>query len=95
MLDIIIEIREKAGVHVHHLEKKTPEWKWKQLSTIIQKIYSEPLYALVTHHFSRARIFRQKCWIRIFVLIIYLLAFFLFDGIEKKSESLMRIVLLR
>ena len=37
MHDIIIEIREKACVHVHHLEISTPEWKWKQLSAIIQR----------------------------------------------------------
>ena len=35
MHDIIIEIREKACVHVHHLEISTQEWKWKQLSAII------------------------------------------------------------
>ena len=40
-------------------------------------------------------IFRQKCWNRTFFLIIYLLYFFLSDDIEKKSESLMRIVQLR
>ena len=27
---IIIEIREKACVHVHRLEISTQEWKWKQ-----------------------------------------------------------------
>ena len=27
MHDIIIEIREKACVHVHHFEISTPEWK--------------------------------------------------------------------
>ena len=37
--DVIIEIREKACVHVHHLEISTQEWKWKQLSAIIQRIY--------------------------------------------------------
>ena len=37
--DIIIEIREKACVHVHQLEISTQEWKWKQLSAIIQRIY--------------------------------------------------------
>ena len=39
MHDIIIEIREKACVHVHHLEISTQDWKWKQLSAIIQRIY--------------------------------------------------------
>ena len=43
----------------------------------------------------QARIFRQKCFIRTFFLIIYLLTFLQFDDIEKKSESLMQIVLLR
>ena len=37
--DVIIEIREKAYVYVHHLEISTQEWKWKQLSAIMQKIY--------------------------------------------------------
>ena len=37
--DVIIEIREKACVHVHHLEISKQEWKWKQLSAIIQRIY--------------------------------------------------------
>ena len=37
--DFIIEIREKACVHVHHLEISTQEWKWKQLSAIIQIMY--------------------------------------------------------
>ena len=51
-------------------------------------------------HFSYAPLFqrpyfRQKCWNRTFFLLIYSLTFFLFDDIEKKSESLMRIVLLR
>ena len=36
MHDIFIGIREKACVHVHHLERSTQEWKWKQLSAIIQ-----------------------------------------------------------
>ena len=36
---VIIEIREKACVHVHHLKISTQEWKWKQLSAIIQRIY--------------------------------------------------------
>ena len=35
------------------------------------------------HHFSRARIFRQKCWNRTFFLKSYLLTIFLFDDIEK------------
>ena len=35
MHEIIIEIREKACVHVHHLEISTQEWKWKHLSAII------------------------------------------------------------
>ena len=39
MHDIIIEIREKACVHVYHLEIRTQERKWKQLSAIIQRIY--------------------------------------------------------
>ena len=39
MHEIIIEIREKAGVHVHHLEISTQGWKWKQLSASIQRIY--------------------------------------------------------
>ena len=39
MHDIIIEIREKACVHVHHLEISTQEWKRKQLSAITQRIY--------------------------------------------------------
>ena len=39
MHDIIIEIREKAFVHAHHLEISTQEWKWKQLSAIIQRVY--------------------------------------------------------
>ena len=40
--DIIIEIREKACVHVHHLEISTQEkWKWKQLSVIIQPLNRE------------------------------------------------------
>ena len=47
------------------------------------------------HHFSRARIFRQKCCNRTFFLKSYLLTIFLFDDIEKNSESLMRMVLLR
>ena len=38
--------------------------------------------------------FRQKYLNRTVFLIIYLLTFFLFDDIEKKSESFMRIVLL-
>ena len=41
---------------------------------------------LVTQHFSRARIFRQKCWNRTFIFIIYLLTYFLFDGIEKNRN---------
>ena len=36
MHDIIIEIREKACVHVHHLEINTQE---EHLSAIIQRIY--------------------------------------------------------
>ena len=41
-------------------------------------------------HFSyaplfQARIFRQKCFIRTFFLIIYLLTFLLFDDIEKNQ----------
>ena len=39
MHDIIIEIREKACVHVPHLDISTQEWKWKQLSASIQRIY--------------------------------------------------------
>ena len=39
MHDKVIEIREKACVHVHHLQISTQEWKWKQLFAIIQKIY--------------------------------------------------------
>ena len=39
MHDIITESRERACVHVHHLEISTQEWKWKQLSAIIQRIY--------------------------------------------------------
>ena len=39
MHDIILEIGEKACVQVHHLEISTQEWKWKQLSAIIQRIY--------------------------------------------------------
>ena len=39
MHDIIIEIREKACVHIHQLEISTQEWKWKQLSAVIQRIY--------------------------------------------------------
>ena len=39
MHDIIIEIREKACVYVHHLEISTQERKWKQLSAILQRIY--------------------------------------------------------
>ena len=39
MHDIIIKIREKACVHVRYLEISTQEWKWKQLSAIIQRIY--------------------------------------------------------
>ena len=39
MHDIIIEIREKACAHIHHLEISTQEWKCKQLSAIIQRIY--------------------------------------------------------
>ena len=38
MHDIIIEIREKTCVHVHHLEISTQAflgWKWKQLSASI------------------------------------------------------------
>ena len=27
-------------MHVHHLEISTPEWKWKQLSAIIERIYN-------------------------------------------------------
>ena len=51
-------------------------------------------------HFSYAPLFqgphfRQKCWNRTFFLKGYLLTIFLFDDIEKNSESLMRIVLLR
>ena len=34
--DVIIEIREKASVHVHQLEISTQEWKWTQLSAIIR-----------------------------------------------------------
>ena len=29
----------KACVPVHHIEIRTQEWKWKQLSAIIQRIY--------------------------------------------------------
>ena len=50
---------------------------------------------LVMHHFFRGHIFWQKCWNRTFSMIIYLLAFYLFDDIEKILESLMRIILLR
>ena len=39
MHKIIIEIRENACAHVHHLEISTQEWKWKQVSAIIQRIY--------------------------------------------------------
>ena len=39
MHDIIIEIREKACAHIHHLEISIQEWKWNQLSAIIQGIY--------------------------------------------------------
>ena len=39
MHDKIIEIREKACVHVYHLKISTQKWKWKQLSAIIQRIY--------------------------------------------------------
>ena len=39
MHDIILEIREKACVQVHHLEISTKEWKCKQLSAIKQRIY--------------------------------------------------------
>ena len=39
MHDIIIEIREKECTNIHHLEIRTHEWKWKQLSAIIQRIY--------------------------------------------------------
>ena len=51
-------------------------------------------------HFSYAPLFQgphflQKCWNRTFSMIIYLLTFYLFDDIEKISESLMRIILLR
>ena len=50
---------------------------------------------LVTHQFFRAHIFWQRCWNRTFSMIIYLLTFYLFDNIEKKTlESLMRIILL-
>ena len=35
MHDMIIELLEKACVHVHHLEISTQEWKWKQLSAIM------------------------------------------------------------
>ena len=49
---------------------------------------SVPSYTV--SHFSyapllRAHIFSQKCWIRTFSMIIYLLTFYLFDDIEKKS----------
>ena len=39
MHDIILEIRVKACVQAHHLEISTQEWKWKQLSAILQRIY--------------------------------------------------------
>ena len=39
MHDIIIEIREEACVHVHHIEISTHEWKRKQLSAIIQIVH--------------------------------------------------------
>ena len=42
---------------------------------------------LVTHHFLRAHIFSQKCWIRTFSMIVYLLTFYLFDDIEKKYQN--------
>ena len=29
--EVIIEIKEKACVHIHHLEISTQEWKLKQL----------------------------------------------------------------
>ena len=45
--------------------------------------------------FFRAHNFRSKYWNRTFSVIIYLLTFYLFDDIEKISESLMRIILLR
>ena len=44
MHGIIIEIREKACVHIHHLELSTQEWKWKQLSAIIQRIYESDFF---------------------------------------------------
>ena len=50
---------------------------------------------LVTHHFFKAHIFWQKCWNPTFSMMIYLLTFYLFDHIEKISESLMGIILLR
>ena len=37
MYKIIIEIREKACVHVHHLEISTQEWKWNNC----QPLYRE------------------------------------------------------
>ena len=50
-------------------------------------------------HFSYAALFQdphfwQKCLNWTFSMIIYLLTFYLFDDIEKISESLMRIILL-
>ena len=37
MHDIIIEIREKECANIHNIEISTQEWKWKQLSAIIQR----------------------------------------------------------
>ena len=39
MHDVIIEIREKVCVYVHHLEISRQEWKWNRLSVIVQRIY--------------------------------------------------------
>ena len=38
---------------------------------------------LVTHHFSRAHIFWQKCWNQTFSMIIYLFTFYLFVDIKN------------
>ena len=37
MHDMIIEIREKECANIHNIEISTREWKWKQLSAIIQR----------------------------------------------------------
>ena len=42
---------------------------------------------LVTHHFLRPHIFSQKCWNRLFSIIIYLLTIYLFDDNEKKYRN--------